>query len=90
MGQTNHAQGSDGGSKWITAHPLPAAVVLYAIVCVPTYLWLEGPVGTAGTVDASVVVAGLVLGSILFVPIIKTALTNKLGAGRVVSRPEPE
>ena len=90
MGQTNHAQGGDGGSKWITAHPLPAAVVLYAILCIPTYLWLEGPVGTAGTVDASVVIAGLVLGSILFVPIIKTVLTNWLGAGRVVNAPASE
>ncbi|NEU58664.1 hypothetical protein [Halorussus sp. MSC15.2] len=83
MGQTNQAHDRDGGSEWITEHSLAAALVVYAVLSIPVYVWLEGPVGIAGTVDASLVVAGLVLGSILFVPIIKSVLTNKFGASRV-------
>ena len=52
------------------------ATAVYAVVCVPAYFLLEGPVGTAGTVDGSVVVGGLVLGSILIVPMIKAVLRN--------------
>lgn len=83
MGQTNQTHDRGGGSNWITEHSLTAAIIAYALLSVPVYFWLEGPVGIAGTVDASVVVAGLVLGSILFVPIIKSALVNRLGASRV-------
>ena len=83
MAQTNQARDSDGGLEWVTDHSLAAAVVVYAILCVPAYLWLEGPVGIAGTVDASVTVAGLALGGIMFVPIIKAVLTNRVGASRV-------
>ena len=83
MGQTNQAHDRDGGFEWITEHSLAAAAIVYALLCIPAYIWLEGPVGTAGTVDASVAVAGLILGSILFVPIIKSVLTNKIGASRV-------
>lgn len=83
MAQTNQAQDRDGGSEWITEHALVAALIVYAILSVPVYFWLEGPVGIAGTVDASLVVAGLVLGTILFVPIIKSTLIKKFGASRV-------
>jgi hypothetical protein len=90
MGETNYAQGRDGGSEWITAHPLAAAVIVYALVSIPVYLWLEGSVGTAGTVDASIAVAGLALGSILFVPIIKAVLANRVAASRVVTGTDTE
>jgi hypothetical protein len=90
MGQTNQAHDRDGGSQWITEHPLAAAVVVYALASVPLYFWLEGPVGTAGTVDGSVVVAGLVLGAIMLVPIIKAGLTNRLSASRVQTGAESE
>ncbi|UPV76742.1 hypothetical protein M0R89_21345 (plasmid) [Halorussus limi] len=83
MGQTNQAHDRDGGSEWITEHSLAAALIVYAVLSIPVYIWLEGPVGIAGTVDASLVVAGLVLGSILFVPIIKSVLVNTFGASRV-------
>jgi hypothetical protein len=83
MGQTNQAHDRDGGSEWITEHSLAAALIVYTVLSVPVYFWLEGPVGIAGTVDASLVIAGLVLGTILFVPIIKSVLTNKFGASRV-------
>ncbi|MFC4451265.1 hypothetical protein [Halorussus aquaticus] len=83
MGQTNQAHDRDGGSEWITEHALTAALIVYVVLSIPVYLWLEGPVGIAGTVDASLVVAGLILGSILFVPVIKSVLTSKFCASRV-------
>ena|SRR6056297_739741 len=83
MGETNQKQDSAGGSELVTEHSLAVAIVVYAVLSVPVYIWLEGPVGIAGTVDASVTVAGLVLGSILFVPIIKAVVTNRAGASRV-------
>lgn len=58
-------------------NPLIVATVAYAIVCVPAYLWLEGPVGGAGTVDGSVAAIGLALGAIMFVPIIKAGIENR-------------
>ena len=61
--------------------PLGAALVLYGVLCVPAYLWLEGPVGTAGTVDASVTIAGLALGSILFVPMFRAAFKRRYDTG---------
>ena len=82
MGRTNQAHGGDGGSEWITEHSLAAAIAVYAVLSVPLYVWLEGPVGTAGTVDASLAAAGLALGAILFVPIIKSVLTSRIGASR--------
>ncbi|WP_254546747.1 hypothetical protein [Halomarina pelagica] len=75
MVQPNESQSSVLG----VADPLVVAVVAYAIVCVPAYLWLEGPVGNAGTVDGSVVIAALALGSILFVPIVKSVLERRTG-----------
>ena len=83
MGQTNQAHDRSGGSEWVADHPLATASIVYATLCIPVYFWLEGPVGIAGTVDASLVVAGLVLGAILFVPIIKAVLTNRVAASRV-------
>lgn len=67
-------------------NPLVVATVVYAIVCVPAYLWLEGPVGGAGTVDGSVAAIGLALGSIMFVPIIKAGIENR--TSRLRSDPE--
>lgn len=63
----------------LAEHPTLASIVIYAAICVPAYLWLEGPVGTAGTVDGSVAVAGLVLGSLLVVPIIRSVIRNRFG-----------
>lgn len=83
MGEANQAHTREGGSEWITNHPLAAAIIVYTLVSIPVYFWLEGPVGIAGTVDGSVAAAGLVFGAIMFVPIIKVALTNWLGASRV-------
>lgn len=60
-------------------NPLTTAIVIYAIICVPAYLWLQGPVGTAGMVGPGVVSIGLALGSILLVPIIKAGLERRFG-----------
>lgn len=85
MGQANQNHERDGGYQLITDHSLAVAIVVYALLSIPVYLWLEGPVDIAGTVDASLVVAGLVLGAIMFVPIIKSILTNRFGASRVLA-----
>lgn len=61
----------------VQGNPLVVAIVAYAIVCVPAYLWLEGPVGGAGTVDGSVAAIALALGAIMFVPIIKAGIENR-------------
>jgi membrane associated rhomboid family serine protease len=66
----------------ISDHPLKIALVVYAVICIPVYLWLHGPVGTAGTVDNSVAIGGLLMGSLLFVPIIRSKLVRTYGGGQ--------
>ncbi len=69
--------GSNSTNNGVTAkHPVLVATAVYAALCVPAYFLLEGPVGTAGTVDGSVVVGGLLLGSILIVPMIRAVLRD--------------
>lgn len=63
----------------IARHQLAASVLIYAVVAAFAYVWLEGPVGTEGTVDGSVAAIGLALGSILFVPIIRAFIRNNVG-----------
>lgn len=58
-------------------HIVSVAIVLYALLCVPVFLWLEGPVGIAGTVEDSVVILSLALGGILFVPALMIWLRRK-------------
>ena len=69
--------GANSTNNGVTAnHPVLVATAVYAALCVPAYFLLEGPVGNAGTVDGSVVIGGLILGSILIVPLIKAVLRN--------------
>lgn len=59
---------------WVRQHlpvtPLRVAAVAYAVACIPTYVWLEGPVGATGQVPASTALVSLLLGSILAVPLL--------------------
>lgn len=66
-------------SALISRYQLPASVVIYGLVAVVAYGWLEGEVGVAGTVDGSVAAIALVLGSILFVPIIRGLIQQYVG-----------
>lgn len=66
------------------SHPLLVAAALYVVIAIPAYFLLEGPVGTAGTVDPSVVVGGLLLGSIMIVPMLKAALESRDLVGTAV------
>lgn len=59
----------------------PLAVVIYVVLCIPAYFWLEGPVGTAGTVVGSVVIAAMITGSLLLVPLLAWFLRNRFGIG---------
>jgi hypothetical protein len=63
--------------RLLDGHILGVATVIYIIIAIPAYFLLEGRVGTAGTVDSSVVIAGLALGSIMFVPAIMAILRNQ-------------
>lgn len=73
---------SDGpiGSA-ISQHHLAASIVVYVVVAIPVYFWLEGPVGIEGTVDGSVAAIGLALGAILFVPVIRGVIRRNVGEG---------
>lgn len=55
--------------------------IVYVLLCIPAYFWLEGPVGIAGTVDGSVVIVSMVTGSILLVPMIAKILRSRFGVG---------
>lgn len=65
-------------------HSVLVATAVYALLCVPAYFLLEGPVGNAGTVDGSVVIGGLVLGAIMIVPLIRSVLGNYGLVGRQI------
>jgi threonine/homoserine efflux transporter RhtA len=60
--------------SFVRQHPLAVAAALYAVLCVPMYFWLKGPVGDAGTVSGSVVVSGLVVASIMFIPVLQAGI----------------
>ncbi|MFB6124014.1 MAG: hypothetical protein ABEJ78_11225 [Haloferacaceae archaeon] len=55
---------------------------MYAAICIPVYPWLQGPVGNAGTIDVSVALGGLLMGALLFVPIIRSKLVRTYGGGQ--------
>lgn len=65
--------------EFVTEHQLGLAILTYAIVSVPVYFWLEGPVGIEGTVDGSVAAIGLALGAIMVVPIFRSLLRGFAG-----------
>ena len=64
-------------SVLLDEHILLVATVIYVLVSIPVYVWFEGPVGTAGTVDPTVVIGALILGSIIFIPAIMAGLRNQ-------------
>lgn len=77
MGYSNQTHTDGNGSHWITQHSLLVSVVIYALLCIPSYFWLQGPVGTVGHMPVSVAIGGLVLGSILIVPVIMSLLESR-------------
>jgi hypothetical protein len=77
MGYSNQDHAPGNGSNWIAQHSLLAAVIIYALLCIPSYFWLQGPVATVGHVPVSVAIGGLVFGSILIVPVIMSLLENR-------------
>ena len=81
MGPGSTADTSTGSPirEYVTEHQLGLATLIYALVCIPVYFWLEGPVGIAGTVDGSVVAIGLALGAIMVVPVVRSLLRGYAG-----------
>lgn len=66
----------------LSDRPLAAALVVYGLACVPAYLLLIGQVGNAGTIDASPVIGGLLMGSLLFVPALTIRFKRQYGGGQ--------
>lgn len=88
MGYSNHSHDRND-SNWITQHPLLAAIVIYALLCIPSYFWLQGPVGTVGRVPVSVAIGGLVLGSVLIVPVIMSLLGTRFATEHKFDAKQP-
>lgn len=68
--------------RYVAATPLRIAVGLYAVFSVPAYVWLEGPVGSVGTVPSSTAFISLLAGSILIVPLITHFVNQRFVRGR--------
>lgn len=85
MGYSNQAHDDGNGLNWIAEHSLAAAIVVYALLSIPAYFWLQGPVADAGHVPVSVAIGGLMLGTILLVPPIKLFLEDRFASGYVNS-----
>jgi hypothetical protein len=72
----------------LSNNPLPAALVVYAVVCVPAYLFLVSPSflgadhSMAGTMDGSVVIGALIMGSLMFVPALHIRFKQQYGGGQ--------
>ena len=66
----------------LSDRPLAAALVVYGLASIPAYLLVIGQVGTAGTVDASPVIGGLLMGSLLFVPALTIRFKRQYGGGQ--------
>ena len=60
--------------KMVIEHSLVMSVVVYVLVSTPVFFWLSGSMGDVGTVHASITIAGLALGAVLFVPAIKNVI----------------
>jgi hypothetical protein len=56
---------------------MAASALVYLIICIPAFLWLEGPVGGIGMIDGSIVIAGLATGAIMFVPVIEAMVIQR-------------
>ena len=72
----------------LSDRPLAAAIVVYALVCVPAYLVLVSPSflgadhAMAGTMDGSVVLGALIMGSLMFVPALTIRFKQQYGGGQ--------
>lgn len=73
--------GSSAIKEYLLDEEHVLGTIVYVVLCIPAYFWLEGPVGIAGTVDGSVVIVSMITGSILIVPAIAKFLRSRFGVG---------
>ncbi|MFB6156445.1 MAG: hypothetical protein ABEJ34_01205 [Haloferacaceae archaeon] len=72
----------------LSDRPLAAALVVYAAVCVPAYLFLVSSSflgidhSIAGKMDPSVAIGGLLMGSLMFVPALTIQFKQQYGGGQ--------
>ena len=76
----------------LSHRPLAAGIIVYALLCVPAYLFLISPSflganhAMAGTMDSSVAIGGLILGSLMFVPALTLRFKRQYGGGQTERR----
>lgn len=83
MRGSNQAHDDGRKSEWLSNHPLAASTLVYALLCIPVFVWLDGPVGSAGTVDTYTTIIALALGGILLVPVVQSYIVGNFAASRV-------
>ncbi|MFB6070106.1 MAG: hypothetical protein ABEJ76_03710 [Halanaeroarchaeum sp.] len=63
--------------RLVDNHLLGLSLGVYVVAAIPVYLWLEGDVGTVGSIGHGVVAPGLAMGSLLAVPMIMGYLRSQ-------------
>lgn len=72
----------------LSDRPVASAFVVYALVCVPAYLFIVSPSflganhSRAGTMDGSVAIGALIMGSLMFVPALVIQFKQQYGGGQ--------
>lgn len=64
----------------ISENSLKVSMVAYLIAITPLYFWIKGPVGTIGTIQSSVAGIGLLLPSIVVVPLLSGYIKRRTRA----------
>lgn len=78
----------EGLTDVLSDRPTTSAVLVYTAVCIPLYFvfmadnLLGIPHATAGTTDPSVVLGGLIMGSLMFVPALHLRFKRQYGGGQ--------
>lgn len=66
----DESTGSNFLIRLIVHRPISVALLIYVALCIPVYIWIEGPTGDFNYIGPDVVLITLGMGSVMFVPII--------------------
>lgn len=64
----------------ISENSLKVSMVVYLIAITPLYFWIKGPIGSIGTIQSSVAGIGLLLPSIVVVPLLSGYIKRRTRA----------